>query len=345
MKIEKLYINNFKSLVDFELINPNPFSVFIGPNASGKSNVFEALEFLSYGELFGNIKDDLFGGPDRYLLSGFIGGNTREFDTGLRIFDQKLRFELLSKTFRIKKVYIYSLRDGVIKANGHEPSDDKFYGEKNPYLESEKYFSAFSRIFVNNSNLLKLKSTSSQKLAIDVSNLEDVLKRILQNKNIREEMLEWLELLIPEFENINVHSDNISGHNTLFIKEKYTYQPFDKTLISNGTYNIIALLIAVYQSEEPQFLCIEEPENGLNPYVIKKLVDIFRQACEEKGHVIWLNTHSQTLVNCLKPEEIILIDKVKGITRAKQLPGDFNLHGLPMDEAWLTNSLEGGVPW
>lgn len=45
MKIKRLYINNYKSLVDFELVEPNPFSVFVGPNAAGKSNIFEASPF------------------------------------------------------------------------------------------------------------------------------------------------------------------------------------------------------------------------------------------------------------------------------------------------------------
>ncbi|MBK9015267.1 MAG: AAA family ATPase [Saprospiraceae bacterium] len=52
MKIKRLYINNYKSLVNFELVEPNPFSVFVGPNAAGKSNVFEALEFLSVANDF-----------------------------------------------------------------------------------------------------------------------------------------------------------------------------------------------------------------------------------------------------------------------------------------------------
>jgi predicted ATPase len=115
-------------------------------------------------------------------------------------------------------------------------------------------------------------------------------------------------------------------------------------LISDGTYNILSILTAVYQSEKPQFLCIEEPENGLNPKVVRELVNIIRTQCEERGHYIWLNTHSQTLVSELRPEEIILVDKVNGMTQTKQVTG-MDLHGLKMDEALLTNALGGGIPW
>ncbi|HVA98121.1 MAG TPA: AAA family ATPase, partial [Bacteroidia bacterium] len=43
MKIREINIKNYKSLVNFKLSSPNAFSVFVGPNAAGKSNIFEAL--------------------------------------------------------------------------------------------------------------------------------------------------------------------------------------------------------------------------------------------------------------------------------------------------------------
>jgi predicted ATPase len=74
------------------------------------------------------------------------------------------------------------------------------------------------------------------------------------------------------------------------------------------------------------------------------MVQFFRDQCTEKGHQIWLNTHSQTLVSQLKAEEVILVDKKDGATIVKQFHQD-DLHGLSMDEAWLTNALGGGLPW
>ena len=46
MKIHELKIEGFKSIGTITLKKPNPFSVFVGPNAAGKSNIFEALEFF-----------------------------------------------------------------------------------------------------------------------------------------------------------------------------------------------------------------------------------------------------------------------------------------------------------
>jgi hypothetical protein len=46
----------------------------------------------------------------------------------------------------------------------------------------------------------------------------------------------------------------------------------------------------------------------------------------------------------LTVDEIITVDKVKGETKIKQFKGK-DFHGLSMDEAWLTNTLGGGLPW
>lgn len=94
-------------------------------------------------------------------------------------------------------------------------------------------------------------------------------------------------------------------------------------------------MAVVFQTDSPQFLCIEEPENGLHPQAIELLVDFLREKSEEKGHHILLNTHSRTLVRCLEPQEIILVNKVNGATVAKQLTKDDAVM-IKTDEAWLT---------
>ncbi|MBC7863997.1 MAG: AAA family ATPase, partial [Bacteroidia bacterium] len=47
MVINNLKIKNYKSIGEITIENPNPFTVFVGPNAAGKSNIFEALEFYT----------------------------------------------------------------------------------------------------------------------------------------------------------------------------------------------------------------------------------------------------------------------------------------------------------
>lgn len=45
MNLTKLHIRHFQSLYDVEL-TLKPLTILIGPNASGKSNLFKALRFM-----------------------------------------------------------------------------------------------------------------------------------------------------------------------------------------------------------------------------------------------------------------------------------------------------------
>ena len=343
MKLQKLHIKNYKSLVDLEIVEPNPFTVFAGPNGAGKSNIFEALEFA-------NIIYQWRGEGAVRLFGGYQSINSR---SQLLTSDQKshnIKCEFTNAKFLFDSEKGYSSIPDIAPINGFEPelilpgAKREEVANSSQTCSHEQFVQSFNRIFIKNSDLVRIKEISDEKLSIDCSNLETVLKRLLEDKIKREDITEYLELFIPGFEKIEINSDNLSGTDTLLIYEKGIDKPFTKDLISDGTYNIICLLTAVFQSDEPQFLCIEEPENGLNPYVIETLVELFRSVCEDKGHYIWLNTHSQTLVRALKEEELILVSKEEGATKVKQFKkGDF--YGLRADEAWLNNALGVGLPW
>jgi predicted ATPase len=347
VKIKKLHIENYKSLVNVEINEPNPFTVFVGPNGSGKSNLFEAIEFGNFCYRFSPSEAINIFGINDIVNRNNINKINEKIDVDIREFNQNIFLGSTTNSHEIKinltvnETDFFTLIGLGFLNYGSQPSNIESLKKLPEYI---KYFDGFSRIFVGREQGRKLNIFDDKKLNQDASNLENVLKRILENNNTKEDIIEWLQIFIPEFEKIEIHTSALSGKNELAIFEKTIKQPLTKNLISDGTYNILALLTAIFQSDNPQFICIEEPENGLNPFVVKKLVGLFREACETKGHYIWINTHSQTLVNQLTPEELILVNKKEGATTIKQLNGT-NLHGLDMDEAWLSNALGGGVPW
>jgi len=360
MRIKKIHIQNYKSLVDFELDNPPPFCAFVGPNASGKSNIFEALEFTNYAVRFAHTAPAFFKGSDAVL--SYINKNPKNtyqikfaaiFKKGIEI-----NFAgVFSPTTKDSFSVIYEIHDDNVP---YSPSRLSFADirdsiKRKEYIDSlkntskvyeneyEVFVDNFLRVFIGKSDLNRLP-VSQNRFAPDASNLSDVLGRIFESELKWGDFLEWVRILIPEFENIEIKKSNIDGSYEFFVYEKSSGKPFPKHLISDGTYNILALMAAVYQSSEPQFLCIEEPENGLHPQAIEFLVDFFREKCEQEGHHIWLNTHSPTLVRCMKIDEIVLVNKINGETRAKRVV-NMNDLDIKTDEAWLTNALGGGVSW
>ncbi|HVV03405.1 MAG TPA: AAA family ATPase [Puia sp.] len=347
MKITKLHIRNFKSLVDFELEDLKPFCAFVGPNASGKSNIFEALEFTNYVIKYKTEAPRFFGGKEN-IFSYTPNGNklsfSYEFDDGVNMnfsaslsHDGQNTFGSMASHGSLSAFRINELDQRANYVN-ERISNGELYNS-----EYEQFADSFFRIFVGNARLNRIPSINT-KLSPDASNLPQIIGMIFEDDSKRNDFIEWLRILIPEFKNIEVKKSNIDGSYDFFIFEKGSDKPFPRQLISDGTYNILSLMAAVYQSNQPQFLCIEEPENGLHPQAIELLVDFFREKCEEEGHHIWLNTHSQTLVRCLEIDEIILVNKIDGATKAKQLTKDDEVD-IRTDEAWLSNALGGGVLW
>lgn len=347
MEIKQLNIQNYKSIEKVELHNLNPFSVLVGPNASGKSNIFEAIEFLNICSKSSNVIDGvrLFGKTEDILNKNLGRNNELNIFFGIsKTINPSINFKNNIKPLGTTKISI-DLESLIFLSKSNDPKfKDLIFNFTEVEISELKHFYNFTRLFINNPKIKRNNYIDDLKLNADASNLESVLKRVLKNEDKRSAILEELSLLIPGFENIEIRSDEISGTDSLLIFEKGSDKPFTKHLISDGTYNIIALLTAVYQSDEPQFLCIEEPENGLNPFVAREFVRIFRSACEDYGHFIWINTHSQSILSELDQKEVIIVEKINGGTTARQI-NDIDLKGLKIDEALFTNVLGGGTPW
>jgi predicted ATPase len=369
MRIQKLHIQNYKSLVDFHLENVPQFCAFVGPNASGKSNIFEALEFMNYYYRYNSAAIGLFGSEASFFSfkprpsnSLIIHINDNPVHSVLFEVDFKsnIKFHFSLHLNEVNKTIVafaspnedgfnsknfekgFVLNKGFLDQETRKKSIEKWVESNNIYEdEYEVFFDKFSRIFIGKQDLKKIP-TSTNRLTFDASNLPQILNQIFQNKDSRIDFIEWLRILIPEFQDIEVKQSNIDGTHDFFIFEKGSTKPFPRHLLSDGTKNILALMAAVYQTNHPQFLCFEEPENGLHPQAIHLLVDFFREKCEEEGHHIWLNTHSQSLVRCLEIDEIVTVNKINGETQARQFALKESF-GMKMDEAWLTNALGGGV--
>ncbi|OMP79283.1 AAA family ATPase [[Flexibacter] sp. ATCC 35208] len=359
MKIKQLYIQNYKSLVDFKLENLPAFAVFVGPNASGKSNIFEALEFTNYVCRFPFEATSFWGGikniysyqapPGRSLSFYYKFDNDINLNFRLEITPQ-MKLDGFEDVYSISQDPLLDLgkeenpflfldiRDKIKRDNFLEEVRQKHLPYNN---ELEIFIDNFSRIFVGK-NFLNRSFQLQSRLDTNASNLSQILAQILEDSEKKKEFVEWLRILIPDFRDIEIRKSNIDGSSEFFLYEKTSNRPFPRHLISNGTFNILALMAAIYQTDNPQFLCIEEPENGLHPQAIELLVDFLREKSEEKGHHILLNTHSQTLVRCLEPSEIILVNKVNGATIAKQLTEEDAVN-IKTDEAWLSNAFGGGV--
>lgn len=79
------------------------------------------------------------------------------------------------------------------------------------------------------------------------------------------------------------------------------------SLLSDGTVKWLALVTAV--ATDRSAFCVEEPENFLHPRLQENIVSILRSEIlgSISARFAVITTHSETLLNTLDPNEIIVV--------------------------------------
>ncbi len=180
MEIKSIKIEGYKSIGNIEISNPNPFTVFVGPNASGKSNIFEALEFIELCDimnpteaikLFGN-SSDLFctTKSNEYRKIGIVAGLISNFSPPLNYANIHLHLDLPNE---FPYLPFYGISDTLTDMN--IPARENI---------DCKHFLNFTRLFISQpSRLKKIDDSRICTYGYKSSNLEKVLKRILKDEN------------------------------------------------------------------------------------------------------------------------------------------------------------------
>ena len=189
----------------------------------------------------------------------------------------------------------------------------------------------------------------SMRLEHTGQNLASVLQYLETDPKVRENILDWMEMIVPGIENIQTEQRRLDDRITLMFKEEGTEKQFPAHLVSDGTMYALCLLVAVIGApSQGGMTLIEEPERGLHAKAIRELVDMMRQQASPENP-IWLTTHSASVVRALKLSELILVDKVDGYTIMKRADAvnlsEEDMAPLGLDEVWLSNLLGGGLPW
>jgi len=367
--LNSLHIKNFKSLTNIKIDNIPNFSVFAGSNGSGKSNLFEALEFIRdvirYGANEAIKRHNGYANIASYKLKGknrktFLA--QMEVSIGSNLYDYEIRIENLDK-----EPILYE----SIKKDGYELAKKSKGKEENKItIHKHERFISFSK----DESILKLisdeakglleflssieryqidpikakeaddYSTTNTVLDTSASNLSTVLKSFEKDKFIFQDIMESMQVIVPEFEKFSTQTDKYTNKSILLFKEGGRNK-FPAGLISDGTIYALAMLTIIY-SNTKGIVLIEEPERGLNPKAISELMELFREKSESIN--IFINTHNETIVRESNPEELFLVAKKDGKTEIKNVKESFpnyDYSKMEIDKMWLCNMFDGGLPW
>lgn len=163
------------------------------------------------------------------------------------------------------------------------------------------------------------------------ANIALVLKNIINNEDSRRKFCNLMQDLLPYV--IDFGIEKVADRSLMFkIRESYNNSTFiPATFISDGTIDIMALIIALY-FERSYISFIEEPERNIHPSLISGLIEMMKDASENKQVII--TTHNPEIVKHAGLENLILI---------KRDSNGFSVMSKPSETAELETFLENDI--
>jgi len=163
--------------------------------------------------------------------------------------------------------------------------------------------------------------TGKAELEEDGSNLPIVLKNIVEDKEKRRKLLNIVTDLLPFISDLDIEK---FADKALFFKFQEIYfenQYLPASLMSDGSINIIALIIALYFEKKPLTI-IEEPDRSIHPYLISKVVDMMKDASQNKQIIV--TTHNPEMVKHTGLDSLLLVSRDEEGFSVVSRPNDKN---------------------
>lgn len=278
--------------------------------------------------------------------------STLEPNKGLNVgFSEKMNYSPLLRTVKLPREYEQLIMQSL--NNNETTLPDKVKQKMDSIRNKQELFrNLFGnvRIFRIDPFAAKYPSrdiNNSDELNPNGNNIAAVLAKLEKDDDFRETLMEWLELIVPQMQEINASANRLDGSVGLSFTEANGKQ-FPAHLISDGTIYVICILTAILSRyNEYGITIIEEPERGIHPKAIGEIIGFIRDKMAESGkHTVILTTHSESVVRNSEVEELFFVQQENGATQVKSLrDSSVDKNKIPLDTAWLTNILGGGSPW
>ncbi len=365
--IEKIRLRNILSFGDKgEEIELRRLNVIIGQNASGKSNLVDAIKLLRSLPQDKGLANFISrnGGINEWIWKGMKIESPAEIYIKLpRFAEYKIKLtntnagqvsileEQIIDTPR--KIYTdrKSNKDNIsteqsilsVRSDSYNPTFSAFV----TLLKlSNIYF--FTDIHISRSSEIRkpqVLSLPSSFLTEDANNLNLVLKELENKGNVKDKIIKNLRKFNPKATDYSF--DYLAEFIHLFIREENLEKPISAMRLSDGTLRYLCLLAILCHPEPPPLICIEEPETGLHPDILPTIAELMIEASQRTQLIV--TTHSDILVSSFSeiPEAVLVCEKDEDGTHFKRLEAEklkVWLKEYELGEMWLKGEI-GGTRW
>ncbi len=328
MKLNSLYINNFRAFEDFEVNKIGRLNLIVGKNNSGKSSVLEAIRIYA-------------GNAERALLNEIASGHDEKhrLDEGSRNEDfQELPYEhfFAGRTFpkdnkgailigetkkspsllKINHVFFIEYKEEVTGDDGESylrPRRKIITNSKENIGTDQEIKQAIAvtknhvtRLYDLSRNLVASRTIESNDLIpcayiptqfISIDELANIWDKVLFT-DYEETVIKGLQIISPECENIAfVKSDSRYLNSareirrTAKIKMKNSSRALPLNSMGDGMLRILQLILKIVPARGG-FLLIDEFENGLHFSVQQQIWSLLFELAVKLDIQVFATTHS-----------------------------------------------------
>ena len=220
LKINKLYLRNFRNYLDLEIDFNDKLNIIIGNNAQGKTNILEAIYFLSITKSFLSVNEKtlIFRDKEFSLIKGDVVNSNFNKKLSILINDNGKKIEVNQKIIKRNIDYLGNLRVIIFSPDDIRLLKDS-PGNRRRFLNIElsqlydkyvKYLSEFNIILKQRNEYLKI---------IKNGNFNEEYFSILNNK--------YVDLAVE----IYIYRNNFINKINEYITDKYYFISGDNNLV------------------------------------------------------------------------------------------------------------------
>lgn len=371
--ITRVSIRNYKSLekVDIPL---GPLVVLVGANASGKSNILDALTLVKQaaGEVMhpenalsrrGGFSAIVWGGETKRDISIEVTwrpknkrANRAQISYSIQIGSEKGRCIIKKEEVKVAQ-QVLARRDSTTSWS-HKTTSGTIDADMSALHSWRRLPESEEADFMMNSILgwafyhfepRQMRSPQpvrkAYRLSEQGSNLSTVVHTLFSDGDPSfNEIFEVVKSSIPTAEKL-LSPITEEGQTYAALKEKSVPSPVGTWGLSDGTLFSLALAVALLTPEVPSLLAVEAPDTELHPYVMENVAEMLKSASRRTQ--VLTTTHSPYLLNYLPLESLIIVEKINGKTKCKPVRNRRELRKvieqLGAGKAWYAGHL-GGIP-
>jgi predicted ATPase len=333
--ITEIEIEGFKSLEKVRL-KLGGLNLFVGANASGKSNFFDALRVLQ-GIAYGLTIDEILNGKPKSASSlaweGIRGGSPRARFSGRQSQEISFRARVKVKQCREFSYSIQILPDhGTVAAESLEMDSKSLFDRSSEAIKAHDAYglnieSERPALQILDPDFdLVLEHEDQASLKACVQNLSD-MQRIAPDPEILrkygqpfladrmgesgENFASLVKAILQDQERRSAYVSWLKKLTPAEVEDvsiaegalgeplfavKENGQISLAPVLSDGTLRFAALTAAFFQPDMPDIITIEEIENGIHPSRLRLLVELLKSQSGGEGPQVFATTHSPVVL-------------------------------------------------